>query len=104
MENLALSISGTPIPLPGGAKNYDLSNIISTAVSLLILFAILLTLFFLISGGLDMIMANGEKEKVAKSREKLTYAVFGLIIVFLSFLIVGTIGDLFGVKLLAPRL
>lgn len=102
MKELSLSIAGTPIPIPSGSRTYTLSNIISTAVSLFIFFAVILSLFFIISGGLDIITANGEKEKMAKARLKLTFAAFGLIVVFLSFLIVSIIGQFFDVKLLAP--
>ena len=102
MNELALSVGGTPLPLPSGAKTYLLPNIISTAVTLFLIFAIILTLFFLISGWFDIITAGGTKEKIAKAREKLSYAVVGLIIAFLSLFIVGTIGGLFGVKLLTP--
>ncbi len=104
MKELVLSIGGTPIPLPSGAKNYTLSNIISTAVSLFIFFAVIISLLFIISGGFDIITANGEKEKVAKARSKLSFAVLGLVVVFLSFLIVSVIGQFFDVKLLAPSL
>lgn len=102
MKELVLSIGGTPIPLPSGARNYALSNIISTAVSLFIFLAIILSLFYIISGGVDIITANGEKEKVNKARQKLTFAAIGLVVVFLSFLIVSIIGQFFDIKLLTP--
>lgn len=102
MKELVLSIGGTPIPLPSGARSFDLQNLISTGVSLLLFFTIILSLFFLILGGLDMIMSDGEKQKVVNARQKLTFAIVGLIVAFLSFLIVSIIGEFFGVKLIVP--
>src|SRR5258708_27028667 len=101
MKDLALSIiqpSGTPLAIetPGDIHIFSLQKLVQWGVTILIVVSILLTLFFLISGGIDMIMAGGDKQKVVNSRHKLTYAVIGLIIVFLSFFIVNTIGNLFG--------
>lgn len=104
MKELVLSIDGTAIPVPRGLEKaspyFSLSSIFSTGVTLLLLFAVILTLFFLISAGIDMIMAGGDKQKVVNARQKLTYAIVGLIIVFFSFFIVNVIGGLFGVNLL----
>lgn len=105
MKELTLSVGGNQIPLPQGVASLNgigTQSFITLGINVLIVAAIILSLFFLVWGGIDIIMANGEKEKVVKARLKLTYAVAGLLVVFLSFLIVGTIGSLFGVKLLAP--
>jgi hypothetical protein len=101
MKDLALTVGGTQIQTPGGLKSLggaSLNSILSGAVTILIVFAIILTLFYLISGGIDMITSGGDKQKVVNSRHKLTYAVIGLVVVFLSFLIINVIGGIFGVE------
>ena len=45
-----------------------------------------------------MITSGGDKQKVVNARQKLTFAVVGLIVVFMSFFIVNLIGGLFGVE------
>lgn len=102
MEILALTLpGGEKITAPGNAPtNIGLSQLLSFAVTTLIIIAILLTLFFLIYGGINMITSGGDKQKVVQARLKLTYAVVGLIIVFLSFFIVNFVGQLFGISLL----
>lgn len=110
MKNLALQIinpSGTPTVFspPEGAQNIAnaaAQDLISAAVSFILFLVIILTLFFVIWGGYDWIIAQGEKQQIQNARNKLTFAVIGLVVVLSSFLIVGTIGNLFGVKLAIP--
>lgn len=102
MRDLALSINGFGhIDTPPGIGTYTISTLLSTAVTILFIVAIVLTLFFLIYAGIDMITAGGEKQKVVNARNKLTFAVVGLIIVFLSYFIVNLIGTILGVNLLS---
>ncbi len=106
MKELALSIGDPNNPTfkiipPSGIGTYSIDTLVSTALTILFVIAVILTLFFLIYGGISFITSGGDKEKVANARQKLTYAVIGLIIVFLSFFIVNLIGGIFGVKLLS---
>lgn len=103
MKDLALTVGGTKIDTPTEINKVSAltaSQIVQWLVMLLIVGSILLTLFFLISGGIDMITSGGDKQKVVNSRHKLTYAVIGLIVVFMSFFIVNMVGGLFGVELI----
>ena len=100
--SLTLKIPGySSIPIPGNAPDVGISPIIQTGVTLLFVFAVLLSLFFLVYGGIRWIVSGGNKEKVAQARQTLTYAVIGLIIVLLSFFIVNVIGGVFGINLLS---
>lgn len=106
MKEFALKIintSGTPTVFSAPEKasslnNLDAQSLVSTAVSFLLFFVAILTLFFLIWGGIDLILAQGEKQQVTNARQKLTFAVIGLVVVLASFLIVGTVGSIFGVN------
>ena len=88
-------------PVPGMPDpNNGLSlfeNIIKWGITVTLIAAVLLTLFFFIWGGIQWITSGGEKEKVAGARKKITYAAIGLIITLLSFFIVNFVGGLFGV-------
>lgn len=99
--NLALTIPGdsgpVAIPTPQGIATYSINAVLSFAITTILVVAILLTLFFLIYGGIDMISSGGDKQKVTNARQKLTFAIVGLIIVLLSFFIVNTIGNIFGI-------
>lgn len=102
MNNLSLTLpGGETIQAPGGVPNARINDILPFVVTTLFVFAIILTLFFLILGGISFITSGGDKQKVVQARLRLTYAVVGLIIIFLSFFIVNIIGGFFGVNLLS---
>ena len=115
MEKLALSIpgsGGTPIQLepPVGVPSGGLFdkagkagtgiNVIGVAIELLIVGAVLLSLYYIIRGGINMMTSGGDKEKFQRGRERVRYAIIGLIIIFMSFFLVNLIGAFFGVDLL----
>lgn len=59
--------------------------------------ASIVALFFIIWAGLKLIRSNGDAKQVDSARKTLTYAIIGLILVFLSFLIVNFIATITGV-------
>ena len=112
MKYLSLSIpgtGGTPIQidsgLPKGVPTGGLfgtgQNIIWVAIELFILGAILLFIYYVIRGGINMTTSGGDKEKFQQGRERVRYAIIGLIVVFFSIFMVNFIGGLFGVNLLS---
>ena len=101
MKELALTLpGGEKIQALGNVPNVGISPIIQTAATLLFVIAIILSLFFLVLGGIRWIISEGDKTKLQQARATLTYAVVGLIIVFLSFFIINVVGELFGINLL----
>jgi len=101
MKELALTLpDGKTITPPGNAPDVEISPIIQFLISFLFVGAVLLTLFFLVYGGISFITSGGDKQKVVQARLRITYAIVGLIIIFLSFFIINFIGGLFGLNLL----
>ncbi len=76
-------------------------NAIWVAIELVLVGAILLSLFFIIRGGINMMTSGGDKEKFHTGRERVRYAIIGLIVIFMSFFMVNFIGGFFGVNLLS---
>lgn len=111
MEKIALTIpgmSGTPIDsgLPSGVPTGGLSNgmgqnIVIVAIEVLVLGAIFLFLYYAIRGGINMITSGGEKERFAKGRERVRYAIIGLVLIFMSIFLVNLFSNFFGIKLLS---
>ena len=114
MNNLALKIVGetgefkavelneqlTPVPIPipmGGIGT--LGTIIRNGITIFIIIALVLAIIILIWAAIDWLSSGGDKQKVAAARMKVTYAVIGLVVVFLAFFIVNFIGFLFRVPL-----
>jgi TRAP-type C4-dicarboxylate transport system permease small subunit len=103
MKLLALQIpnaQGTPIQIQGvggipqGGAN-ELPNAMNGIFDLLILTAILLSLAYLIWGGIDWMLSTGDKEKINRARGKIAFAIIGLIVTFAAFLIINTVFALF---------
>jgi len=103
MKIISLSIpgpGGQPIEVSGVGKMPQggvdtLPNIIHVGLDLLLLAAIFLSLFFLVWGGFNWLMSEGEKQRINNARQKIIYAVLGLIVVFASFLIINVIYGFF---------
>ncbi len=102
-SQIALSINDTPIPIPTDLQHLSGgigtgSKIIQLGVTLLFIVAILLSLFYLIQGGIQFIVSGGDKQRIGQARLKLTYAVVGLIIILFAFFIVNSIVGFFNIK------
>lgn len=69
-------------------------NIINAAL----IFAGVAALFFILFAGIKYIRSGGEEEKIKSARETLTYAIIGLVIIILSFLIINIISTITGVS------
>ncbi|HXS14728.1 MAG TPA: hypothetical protein VN711_01245 [Candidatus Saccharimonadales bacterium] len=83
----------------------DLGRVIANGINFLFVVAALMALVFLVIGGVKWLTSQGEKEGIGKARETIVAAVVGLIIIFLSYLIVNFILNLFvGVSLFNLRL
>lgn len=116
MEKLSLSIPGAdgkPVQidsdLPEGVPTGGLFegdkagtgiNAIWVGIELFLIGAVLLSIYYIIRGGINIMTSGGDKEKFQKGRERVRYAIVGLIVVFFSFFIVNFIGGFFGVNLL----
>lgn len=75
-------------------------NAIQAFIVLTIIVAIIVAFWFIFKGGWDMITSRGIKEKFQKSRERVFYALFGLFMIFIAFLMLSAGSALFGYDLL----
>lgn len=104
MDYLALNLPGgqvvqPPADIPSGGLD-TLSNAISVGISLMIIVAIVLSLFFLVWGGTQWAASGGDKGKITQARARITYAVIGLIVAVSAFFVINVLGHFFGVELL----
>ncbi len=68
-------------------------NVINAAL----MFAGIIALFFIIWSGIQLIRSGGDQKQVQGARNTLTYAIIGLVLIFLSFFIINFISYLTGV-------
>lgn len=104
MNYLALTIPGTgKITAPSGVPTGGLNRaegIIQNGIVIMLVGAALFSLAFMLWAGIDWIMSGGDKTKLQAAKNKLTYAIIGLIVCFLSFFIIAIIATFFDVPLL----
>ncbi len=98
MKELALTINGTPIPVPGGIPSGGFGtsgiNAIQVALTTLFVLADVAALAFVIFAGIQWVMSGGDKQKIQSARNRLIYSIIGLIVITLSFFIVKVVTDL----------
>lgn len=97
-NNLPQTGMGVPAPATGGIIGTLLRNVI------FLFFTVggIATLIYFIWGAFDWITSGGEKEKVANARKKMTNAIIGLVLLSLSYFIVGLVGEVVGFNPLGP--
>ncbi len=103
MKELALTIPGNngKINITAPAQGIQsggpitLDKIIGVGLELAVLVAVIVCLFMLIWAGFDWMMSEGDKQKVAKARQRLAFSIIGLAVVFMSFLIINIIYTFF---------
>lgn len=83
-------------PRPAGAPIYtNLADVVSGALNIIFFAAFFITFYFLIWGAIQYIMAQGQKENLAKARARITWAIVGLIVTLLAFAIAKLISEIF---------
>lgn len=92
----------------GGGTNFanlcklsaaNIGGMISTAVTVLLIAATIIALFFLIWGGIRWVTSGGDKGKVEGARNTIIAAIIGLIIAFLAYFILTVVLGFFGLSL-----
>lgn len=105
--NLSLKLPGydeisPPGDIPQGGVG-TVEKIIQNGITIFIIVGVIITLIFLILGGIQWITSGGDKEALQKARKRITFAVIGIVVILLALLIVNIIGGLLGVNLTSPK-
>lgn len=79
--------------LSGGAYG---GNLITTALTILFVFGIALTIILLIYSGIQWVTSEGDKQKIQAARSRLIYTIIGFLIIAGGFAIVNAIVRLLG--------
>lgn len=83
----------TPINIDTSA-----AKLITTTITIFIIFTGILALFYLIFGGIKYITSSGDQKAITNARNHITAAIVGLVLVFISFMIVRMVGIFFGIE------
>jgi hypothetical protein len=74
----------------------NMGSLISNLIMLIFAIAIIAALLYLIWGGFKWLTSGGDKNAVASARDHIIAAIIGLVIIFLSYLILNIIVQFFG--------
>ena len=74
-------------------------GIISVILPYLFVFAGLILLFYLIAGGFQMMLSAGDEKALGEAKKKITNALFGFILLFVSYWLVQIIEVIFGITI-----
>jgi len=104
MQYLALTLPGgqtvtPPSGVPSGGIDV-IAKIVANAITIMMIIAVILSLFYLIIGGMQWISSGGDKAKVASARSRIMYAIICLVVAMAAFFLVSIIGYFFQVNLL----
>jgi len=105
MNKLALTlpdISGdksVSIPSPTGFNT--IGSIISSLLPYIFVIAGLTLFIFLIIGGFGLLTSGGSPEKMKAAQGKITSAVIGFVIIFISYWLVRILEIVFGISILS---
>ncbi len=75
-----------------------IGSLISGLVGVLLIVSFLGALLFLILGGFDWITSGGDKAKLESSRDKITNALVGLVIVGAAWALMTVVGNFLGIQ------
>lgn len=79
-------------------------RIIASLVMYLMLFAGTVALALIIYSGIRLITSGGDRKSVEHAKKILTYSIAGLVLIFLSFLILNFISYVTGVSCIGPTI
>lgn len=83
---------------PSEVRGQTLGQIITTIINALFPLLGIVLLLYLVSGGLQLMTSKGDPKGVEAAKQKITNALVGIIIVFLSYYLVQLVLVFFGLK------
>ncbi len=88
----------TPVGPITGDPIVGLSKLIVFGINTFLLVASFAVLAYLLWGAFDWVTSSGDKEKVSKAQQKMTYAIVGLVLIIVVFTVFGVVaGDMLGI-------
>lgn len=79
-----------------GFGSFGISRVANVIITLIYTFASLIFVFMILYSALQWIMSGGDKEKVAAAKGRLTYAIIGIVLLALAFVIIRIVGGITG--------
>lgn len=69
----------------------DFGSLMSSIVAILISASFTIAIFFIIIGGIRIVTASGDMKKIQAAQGQITYAIIGLVVTILAFVIMQVV-------------
>jgi len=102
-ENSLAGQAEANLPLKGRVSFENIGTLLGNIVIAAMVIAGLMVFFYLIMGGIQYITSGGDKAQAEAARDRITYALIGLVIVVGSFAIIKLIEAFFGIHIIDFR-
>jgi hypothetical protein len=86
----------------GSNAALNLERFISNAIGALTVLGGLFFIFYFVMGGLNWVTAGGEQSKVTKARDQMIQGVVGMVVIVISYGLLGLVGGFVGFNFLNP--
>lgn len=78
------------------SMKYQTSDMLRIAISLIVIVAMVCAIFFIVYGGLMLVLSGGDDKKVSSALGSIRYAVIGLVVIVLAIFLAPHIMRLLG--------
>lgn len=85
-----------------GNTSSSLHQLLSTIITSLSVVASLAFAIYFILGGLKWITAGDKEQSIKEAKEQMVHAALGLIVVVVSYFVIGLVGNILGIDILRP--
>ena len=91
---------GSSTSASAAAANFE--EFISNTIGLLTVIAGVFFILYFVVGGISWVTAGGDQGKIQKARDQMIQGVIGMIVIALSYGLIGIFGSFFGLDILHP--
>ena len=74
-------------------------SVVSQIINILVIVAVVISIFILLWGGIKWIMSGGDKAKVESARSTIIAGIVGLVLVFLAYFIISVVAKIFNIDI-----
>ncbi len=90
-----------PPPELGGLRgSAGINSILASIISLIFAVAAVVFIIMFLFSAVQMILSGGDKEALAKAKSRITWAIIGIVLLSLSFVIFRVLGFITGFKII----
>ena len=90
------AVSAATTPILDASVNYTTSDMLRIAISLIVLVAMVCAVFFIVYGGLMLVLSGGNDDKVSSALGSIRYAVIGLVVIVVAIFVTPHISRMLG--------